>query len=83
MSEAGRIVRVNPAAAIPGGEVVVEGADFDTGGAGTCGAWFSESRGHIVGASCRQSGFRPRRRLALRDPLRLARAGTSRHALSH
>ena len=36
MGEAGQIMRVNPAAAIPGGEVVVECESFDTSNARTC-----------------------------------------------
>lgn len=54
MSEAGRIVRVNPAAGITGGEVVVECADFDTSQIRTCTSWFDGSRGHLVGASTRR-----------------------------
>ncbi len=54
MSEAGRIVRVNPAAGIEGGEVVVECSDFDTDRVRTCGAWFGEARASLVGASRRR-----------------------------
>ena len=54
MSEAGRIVRVNPAAAIPGGEVVIECENFDTDNIRSCAAWFGESPAHLVGASMRR-----------------------------
>lgn len=54
MSGAGRIVRVNPAAAIPGGEVIVECENFDTSNARTCAAWFDDSLGHLVGVSSRR-----------------------------
>lgn len=51
MSGAGRIVRVSPAAAIPGGEVVIECADFDTSRLAECRAMFDGTRGWLVGAS--------------------------------
>lgn len=51
MSEAGRIVRVDPAAAIPGGEAVIECTDFNTGQLGSCRAWFGTVPGVLVGAS--------------------------------
>jgi sugar lactone lactonase YvrE len=51
MSGAGEIRRVNPAAAIPGGEVVVECESFDTGNARSCAAWFEGVSGHLIGAS--------------------------------
>ncbi|HVG18037.1 MAG TPA: gluconolaconase [Blastocatellia bacterium] len=54
MSEAGSIVRVNPAAGIAGGEVVIECSDFDTDRVRTCGAWFGEERASLVGASRRR-----------------------------
>jgi sugar lactone lactonase YvrE len=54
MSEAGRIVRVNPARGIPGGEVVVECADFKADPIRRCSAWFDESSAHLVGASSRR-----------------------------
>jgi sugar lactone lactonase YvrE len=53
MSEAGRIERIDPAAAIPGGEVVVVCADFDTGRPDTCMCLFDGERGHLVGVSTR------------------------------
>ncbi|MBV9959764.1 MAG: gluconolaconase [Acidobacteria bacterium] len=58
MSEAGRIERIDPAAAIPGGEVLVVCAGFDTSRPDACGCLFDGERGHLVGMS-------PRRVLAL------------------
>jgi sugar lactone lactonase YvrE len=55
MSEVGRIVRVNPAQGIPGGEVVIECADFDASPVRACGASFDGSPGHTVGASSRRT----------------------------
>lgn len=55
MSEAGRIVRVNPLRGIPGGEVVIECADFDASPVRACGASFDGLRGHTVGASSRRT----------------------------
>lgn len=54
MSEAGQIVRIDPAAAIPGGEVVIECESFDTSRLRACSAWFDGSRGQLVGASTRR-----------------------------
>lgn len=54
MSEAGRIVRVNPTAAIPGGEVVIECSDFDTRIIRNCSSRFEDSQGHLVAASTRR-----------------------------
>lgn len=51
MTEAGRIMRVDPAAAIPGGEVVIECTDFNTSHLGSCRAWFNNDPGVLVGAS--------------------------------
>jgi len=58
MSEAGRIERIDPAAAIPGGEVVIECAGYDTSNLRSCAASFNGTRGRLVGAS-------PRRVLAI------------------
>jgi sugar lactone lactonase YvrE len=54
MSRAGRIVRVDPAAGIPGGEVLIECADFDTGNIRSCGCRFGGERAHLVGLSTRR-----------------------------
>ena len=58
MGEAGRITRVDPAAGIPGGEIVIECAEFDTSNLRLCSAWFDATRGWLIGAS-------PRRVLAI------------------
>lgn len=58
MGAAGRIRRVNPALALPGGEVLIECEEFDTSRLGTYRALFGGERAHLVGAS-------PRRVLAL------------------
>ncbi|HEX8649276.1 MAG TPA: hypothetical protein VF708_00425 [Pyrinomonadaceae bacterium] len=54
MSRAGRIVRIDPAAGIPGGEVVIECEDFDTSNLRSCSAWFGDARAALVGASSRR-----------------------------
>jgi sugar lactone lactonase YvrE len=54
MSRAGRIARINPAAGIPGGEVVIECEDFDTSDLRSCGVWFNDVRAPLVGASSRR-----------------------------
>jgi sugar lactone lactonase YvrE len=51
MSGAGQIVRVDPAAAIPGGEVLIECAHFDIGRPHECRALFAGERARLVGAS--------------------------------
>lgn len=58
MSDAGRIVGVEPTAAIPGGEVIIECADFDTSLFSACRASFDDERAWLLGAS-------PRRVLAI------------------
>ncbi|HEX8472858.1 MAG TPA: hypothetical protein VF666_02400 [Pyrinomonadaceae bacterium] len=58
MSNTGRIVGVDPSAAIAGGEVVIECADYDTSNPRQCRAWFNEKQGWLVGLS-------PRRVLAI------------------
>ncbi|MBA3805329.1 MAG: gluconolaconase [Acidobacteria bacterium] len=62
MNRAGRIVRVDPAAGIPGGEVVIECADLDTSNIRACGCRFGGERAHLVGLSTRRA-------LALVPPL--------------
>ncbi len=54
----GRIERVDPAAAIPGGEVAVECTDYDTSNLRACRALFDGAEARMVGAS-------PRRVLAI------------------
>jgi len=55
MSRAGRIVRVDPAAGIPGGEVSVECDGLDTGNLRACGCLFDGERAHLVGLSTRRA----------------------------
>lgn len=54
MSEAGKIVRVNPGAGIPGGEVAIECEGFDTSRIGTCRAWFADSQARMIAVSTRR-----------------------------
>ncbi len=54
MSGAGQIRRVNPAAGIPGGEVLVECEGFDTSNLAACACLFDGERGHLIGASTRR-----------------------------
>ncbi|OLE53347.1 MAG: hypothetical protein AUG51_13525, partial [Acidobacteria bacterium 13_1_20CM_3_53_8] len=54
MSRAGRILGVDPAAAIPGGEVAIDCTDFDTSDLSTCHALFAGARAHLVAASNRR-----------------------------
>jgi sugar lactone lactonase YvrE len=54
MSVAGRIVRVDPAAGIPGGEVVIECADYDTRNLRGCYPLFGASIAQVVGLSSRR-----------------------------
>ncbi|MFL6229916.1 MAG: SMP-30/gluconolactonase/LRE family protein [Pyrinomonadaceae bacterium] len=51
MGSAGQIKRVNPAAAIPGGEVLIECEGFDTSRFGDYHVLFGEERARLVGAS--------------------------------
>ncbi len=51
MSGAGSIERIDPSAAIPGGEVVIVCKDFEPGGHGSSGCLFDGERGHLVAAS--------------------------------
>jgi sugar lactone lactonase YvrE len=54
MSVAGRIVRVDPAAGIPGGEVVIECIDYNTGHLRGCYPLFGATIGQTVGLSARR-----------------------------
>lgn len=54
MSTSGERTRVNPAAAIPGGEVLVESEGFDTSRLGTYRATFDGEPARLVGASPRR-----------------------------
>ena len=54
MSGAGRITHINPAAGIPGGEVVIECENFDTSDLRSCSARFNDTRAQLVGLSSRR-----------------------------
>ncbi|MBA2501357.1 MAG: gluconolaconase [Pyrinomonadaceae bacterium] len=54
MNEAGRIVRIDPAATIPGGVVNVECENFNAQQSGSCAVYFNDERGWIVAASSRR-----------------------------
>jgi sugar lactone lactonase YvrE len=58
MGEAQMITRIDPTAAIPGGEIVIECEGYDTSNLRACRADFDGERGWLVGAS-------PRRVLAI------------------
>jgi sugar lactone lactonase YvrE len=51
MREAGRIKRINPAAAIPGGEALIECEGFDTSRSGAYRVLFGDEPARLVGAS--------------------------------
>lgn len=55
MSRAGRILRVDPGAAIPGGEVVVECAELEDDSPRSCEVWFQDESAHLVGANARRA----------------------------
>src|ERR1700682_744561 len=63
MSKAPRILKVDPAVAIPGGEVAIDCVDFDTSDPTLCAIWFGKERAPLVGLS-------PRRALAIVPELR-------------
>jgi len=58
MSKAPRILKLDPAVAIPGGEVAIECVDFDTSDPTLCAVWFGKERAPLVGLS-------PKRALAI------------------
>lgn len=58
MGERSVIKRIDPAAAIPGGEIVIECEDYDTSNLRACRAFFDGERSWLVGAT-------PRRVLAI------------------
>src|ERR1700730_18735654 len=51
MNRAGKIVRIDPAAGIPFGEVAIECASFDTSDPTLCGVWFDDERAPLVALS--------------------------------
>ena len=44
MKRSGRITKVNPAAGIPGGEVMIDCVGFDTSEPSECAVWFGDER---------------------------------------
>ncbi len=58
MNKAPRILKVDPELAIPGGEVAIDCADFDTSDPTLCAVWFGKERAPLVALS-------PRRALAI------------------
>lgn len=54
MNGAGKIVHVDPAAGIPGGEVVLVCENFNTTRIRSCGATFDGEQAHLTGASARR-----------------------------
>lgn len=63
MSKTPRILQVDPAVAIPGGEVAIDCAEFDTNDPTLCAVWFGKERAALVALS-------PRRVLAIVPELR-------------
>jgi sugar lactone lactonase YvrE len=51
MSRAGRILRIDPSLAIPGGEVMIDCEDLDSSDPTLCAVWFGEERAAIVALS--------------------------------
>jgi sugar lactone lactonase YvrE len=54
MNSAGQIVRIDPAAGIPGGEVAVECAGFDTSNPTECAVWIGAERAPLVALSSKR-----------------------------
>jgi sugar lactone lactonase YvrE len=63
MSKHGRIVRIDPPRAIPGGEVTIDCEDLDTSNPTLCAVWFGGERAPVVALS-------PKRVLAIVPELR-------------
>jgi hypothetical protein len=51
MNQAGEILRIDPAAGIPGGEVAIDCAGFDTSDPTLCAVWFNDERAPLVALS--------------------------------
>lgn len=71
MSRAGNLLRIDPAAGIPGGEVIVECAGFDTSEPTECAVWFNQERAPIIALG-------PRRSLAIVPELKRSQAAEIR-----
>lgn len=48
MTQAGQILKLDPLRGVPGGEVSIDCAGFDTSNPNQCTVWFNEERAHIV-----------------------------------
>ena len=48
MSGAGKIINIDPPYGIPGGEIVIDCADFDSGSPSQCSVLFGDTEGQIV-----------------------------------
>jgi hypothetical protein len=55
LSRAGNLLRIDPAAGIPGGEVIVECAGFDTSEPAECAVWFNQERAPIIALGPKRS----------------------------
>lgn len=71
MSRAGNLLRIDPAAGIPGGEVIVECAGFDTSEPTECAVWFNQERAPIIALG-------PKRSLAIVPELKRSQAAEIR-----
>jgi sugar lactone lactonase YvrE len=54
MGKAAEIVRIDPAAGVPGGEVMIECVDFDTSEPAHCAVWFNNDRASLVALSSKR-----------------------------
>src|SRR6202008_5054806 len=54
MNKAPEILKVDPDIAIPGGEVAIDCADFDTSDPTRCAVWFGKERAPLVALSSRR-----------------------------
>ncbi|HLA10653.1 MAG TPA: hypothetical protein VJ023_08655 [Pyrinomonadaceae bacterium] len=54
MTQAPSILRINPPLGIPGGEVSIDCAEFDTSDLAQCSAWFGKARAPLVALSSRR-----------------------------
>jgi len=71
LSRAGNLLRIDPAAGIPGGEVIVECAGFDTSEPTECAVWFNQERAPIIALG-------PKRSLAIVPELKRSQAAEIR-----
>src|SRR6185503_5017655 len=55
MSKVPRILQIDPTLAIPGGEVAIDCADFDTSDPTLCAVWFGKERAALVALSAQRA----------------------------